>query len=102
MLFDVSLMGMANPDLTPDTVKALWYFLWLQELLLHFPPVVAICFLLLAFAAFLILVPFSGQQGGRPLPLLQILFVGFFVVIIGLTVTGLWFRGAGMKLIWPW
>ncbi len=102
MQFDAPLMAMANPDLTPDTVKAPWYFLWLQELLLHFPPVFAICVLPLAFGTFLGIVPFLGQKGGKPLALIQTLFVSFFLVIIALTVTGLWFRGAGMKLIGPW
>jgi hypothetical protein len=32
----------------------------------------------------------------------QALFVFMLVALIILTVTGIWFRGAGMKLIWPW
>jgi quinol-cytochrome oxidoreductase complex cytochrome b subunit len=32
----------------------------------------------------------------------QMIFVLFVTAFIILTVTGIWFRGAGMKLTWPW
>ncbi len=32
----------------------------------------------------------------------QSLFVFFFVAFVVLTVTGVWFRGPGMMLVWPW
>jgi hypothetical protein len=32
----------------------------------------------------------------------QMLFVLLLVAFLGLTVTGIWFRGTGMKLLWPW
>jgi hypothetical protein len=32
----------------------------------------------------------------------QALFVLFVVGFAVLTVTGVWFRGAGMALVWPW
>ena len=32
----------------------------------------------------------------------QSLFVLFFVAFVVLTVTGAWFRGPGMMLVWPW
>ncbi len=32
------LEGIANPDLSPNPAKAPWYFMGLQELLLHFHP----------------------------------------------------------------
>jgi quinol-cytochrome oxidoreductase complex cytochrome b subunit len=35
------LEGIANPDVSPNPAKAPWYFLGLQELLLHFHPLVA-------------------------------------------------------------
>jgi hypothetical protein len=31
----------------------------------------------------------------------QMVFVFFLTVLIILTITGIWFRGSGMKLIWP-
>ncbi len=102
MCFDAPLTAMANPDLTPDTVKAPWYFLWLQELLLHMPPVLALCVLPLVFALFLLLLPVLGQKEGKPSQLVKLIMIGFFLVIFFLTITGFWFRGAGMKLIAPW
>ena len=102
MFFDAPLTGMANPALTPETVKAPWYFLWLQELLLHMSPVLALCILPLAFTLFLLLLPFLGQNGEKPSRVVQLILSCFFVIILILTITGIWFRGAGMRLILPW
>jgi len=41
MFVTAPLEGIANPDVSPNPAKAPWYFLGLQELLLHFHPVVA-------------------------------------------------------------
>jgi hypothetical protein len=41
MLVPAPLEGIANPDISPNPAKAPWYFLGLQELLLHFHPLVA-------------------------------------------------------------
>lgn len=41
MLIPAPLEGIANPDVSPNPAKAPWYFLGLQELLLHFHPLVA-------------------------------------------------------------
>jgi len=40
--FDAPLAGKANPSLSPDPVKAPWYFAGFQELLLLLPPISAI------------------------------------------------------------
>jgi hypothetical protein len=40
-LFNAPLLGLANPDRTPNPSKAPWYFLNLQELLLHMNPALA-------------------------------------------------------------
>jgi hypothetical protein len=40
-LFNSPLLGLANPDQTPNPSKAPWYFLNLQELLLHMNPALA-------------------------------------------------------------
>ncbi len=34
--------------------------------------------------------------------LVQTLFIFFLVVLAVLTITGVWFRGPGMALVWPW
>lgn len=40
-LFNAPLINRANPDITPNPSKAPWYFLNLQELLLHMHPALA-------------------------------------------------------------
>lgn len=103
MFVDAPLGAMANPHLTPENVKAPWYFLGAQELLLHVNPLVAVFFLPLSIGSFLILIPFiKTREENKPHPLLKTLFligVGFLLI---LTITGIWFRGSGMRLMWPW
>ena len=102
MFINAPLGDMANPALTPPTVKAPWYFLGAQELLLHLPPVFAICFLPLSIVSFLIFLPFSRQQDGKPATLIRALFLTGTVFMLLLTITGIWFRGDGMTLVMPW
>lgn len=40
MFVPAPLEGIANPDISPNPAKAPWYFMGLQELLLHFHPLV--------------------------------------------------------------
>jgi quinol-cytochrome oxidoreductase complex cytochrome b subunit len=47
----------ANPGLSPNPAKAPWYFMGLQELLVHFHPLVAVLFFPLAAAALLFRMP---------------------------------------------
>ena len=83
MLVPAPLEGIANPALSPNPVKAPWYFMGLQELLLHFHPLVgAIVIPLLAILG-IFLLPFFDinpksvgvyfrSQRGRSLTLLAI------------------------------
>ncbi len=103
MFFDAPLGDMANPELTPATVKAPWYFLGAQELLLHVHPVFAICFLPLTVTFFLVLLPFTGRQkNGKPKVLVKTLFITGALFMLGFTITGIWFRGPAMAWVWPW
>jgi hypothetical protein len=43
----------------------------------------------------------SGLFGANSSEVVQALFVLFFVVLLGLTVVGVWFRGPSMALSWP-
>ena len=52
----------ANPGLSPNPAKAPWYFLGLQELLLHFHPLVAIVVIPLLFLAALVAIPFLRYE----------------------------------------
>ncbi|MCL7966086.1 MAG: cytochrome b N-terminal domain-containing protein [marine benthic group bacterium] len=179
LLFEAGLGAPANPGMSPNPAKAPWYFMGLQELLLHFDPLFAIVLLPLAGLVALVAIPYlnyeSIQEGpwfltlrGRNtaataagisfvatvlwvlldefvldfggwmpwLPgvvsegivpvsiglallagllgwlkrstgatrneLVQAAFSALVTAFIVLTVTGIWFRGAGMALVWPW
>ena len=102
MVINAPLAEMANPQFTPQNVKAPWYFLGIQELLLHVPPLVAVCILPMGVALFLVMIPFVGERGGKPGTVVKVLFFAGLVTLVALTYTGIWFRGAGMVLEWPW
>ena len=178
-LVSAPLEGIANPDVSPNPAKAPWYFMGLQELLLHFHPLIGaiiipgialIALLLLPFYDFddrstgiyfrsrrgrhmailavvwaVILVPlwiildefvFSWTEwlpglsplisnGIIPLAIIMLalvildrigkhwlecnyeeriltLFSFLFVSLVILTIIGIFFRGPGMNLYWPW
>ncbi len=179
MLVPAPLEGIANPDVSPNPAKAPWYFLGLQELLLHFHPLVAGVILPLLAGLGIFLLPFIDvnqtsvgvyfrSRRGRaltalaaglavmltpiwvlldefvldwtawlptwpvlisngliplavlllPLVLLdewlvktfqavaeeRVIFIVTFIFIafIVLTIIGIFFRGPGMSLYWPW
>ena len=179
IFFEAPLGEPANPGLSPNPAKAPWYFVGLQEVLLHFHPLFAVFVIPLLVAIAIVRVAYlrydadlSGNwfltpKGRRmaavaattallftPLWILldefaigaggwlpgtapvisngllpctalvaaivafysllkkhfkasknetvQALFVLLVVGFTVLTVTGVWFRGAGMALVWPW
>lgn len=57
-LADAPLGEQANPSQSPNPAKAAWYFMGLQELLLHLHPVFAICVIPLLMFAGMMLLPF--------------------------------------------
>jgi quinol-cytochrome oxidoreductase complex cytochrome b subunit len=65
-LIDAPLGDMANPGESPNPAKAAWYFMGLQELLLHFHPVFAICIIPLTSLLLLALVPFIPGAATAP------------------------------------
>lgn len=102
MFVDAPLGSMANPALTPPTVKAPWYFLGAQELLLHVPAIVAVCILPLFVLLFLLLFPLVGKKEGRPAGLIRFVFFGGLLLLMGLTFIGIFLRGEAMTLVLPW
>lgn len=65
VFFDAPLHAPANPGLSPNPTKAPWYFAGLQELLLHFPPVLAVTVIPVLAGFMLALIPFFGEEKGR-------------------------------------
>lgn len=102
MFIDAPLGEMANPELTPATVKAPWYFLGAQELLLHVHPIFAICVLPIFIALFFTILPFSIRKDGKPGKAVKTVFITGAIFMMLLTIIGIWFRGPGMKWVWPW
>jgi quinol-cytochrome oxidoreductase complex cytochrome b subunit len=177
-LFDASLQSKANPGLSPNPTKAPWYFMGIQELLLHFHPLFSLFVIPLCMLAGLFILPYlnypSNPAGiwmisikGRKMALMAVVFaviitiggilthayiisspstisntqshitggllpfiiilavmLGFYMTMkrlysanrneavqtllvflltafLILTVMGIWFRGSGMKLVWP-
>jgi quinol-cytochrome oxidoreductase complex cytochrome b subunit len=99
---DAPLGDMANPGLTPSNVKAPWYFLGAQELLLHVHPFFAVCLLPLCIGLFLIALPFVSTRTSKVNIMIKTLFIGGSIFMLALTITGVWFRGVGMEWVWPW
>lgn len=179
ILFDAPLRERANPSFSPNPAKAPWYFMGLQELLMHFHPFFAIVVFPITILAGSCWLPFiklndtnqgiwflseKGKKAGiyslisgftftilfillseympDPEALMPsipgLITIGLipFIIVIGtifwfmkylkrklllnrseyiqsiliilvisysvLSITGILFRGEGMKLIWPW
>ena len=62
MLVPAPLEGIANPDISPNPAKAPWYFMGLQEMLLHFHPLVGAIILPGMAVAGIILLPFVDNN----------------------------------------
>ena len=178
ILFNAPLESKANPGLSLNPTKAPWYFMGIQELLLHFHPLFSLFVIPLSMGIGLVMLPYlnypSNPAGiwmtslkGRKMALTAVLFavgatiggvlldeyvirspswmsdapayltaglipfmvililiLGFYAKIkrfytanrneavqtlfvllltafVVLTVIGIWFRGPGMKLVWP-
>jgi hypothetical protein len=56
--FDAPLLAQANPGMSPNPAKAPWYFMGIQELLVHLHPVFAVLVVPLFAAAFLVYLPY--------------------------------------------
>lgn len=179
MVVNAPLEALANPDLSPNPAKAPWYFMGIQELLLHFHPLVASMIIPGLALGALVIMPyldadmdsvgiwFRSNKGRRmalvaagvglvatpllvvadeivldwagwlpslptllsngfiPLAIVLLLLIGFYdgmkkrfaatncetiqatfilllTAFIVLTAIGIWFRGPGMALMWPW
>jgi len=61
-LFAAPLGERANPGMSPNPAKAPWYFMGIQELLLHFHPVFAVLLLPAAAVLALVMVPYVRYE----------------------------------------
>ncbi len=100
----------ANPTQTPNPSKAPWYFLGLQEMLVYFDPWFAGVVLPSLIIVGLMVVPYidiNPKGNGyytvkeRRFAVATFLF-GFIFLWVSLIITGVFFRGPGWNLFWPW
>jgi len=110
----------ANPLITPNPAKAPWYFLWLQEIVtdttFHIGSftvngafiggVVLPGVLIVALTAWPWLDKSPGAAAGTWFPTSRrtqnLVFIGIAIVIIVLTLIGVFFRGPYWQFYWPW
>jgi len=79
MLFNAPLTEQANPGLSPNPTKAPWYFMGVQEMLMHFHPVFAVLVIPLSLLIGLLTIPYIKYETDS---------------------SGVWFiSGKGMKLV---
>jgi Cytochrome b(C-terminal)/b6/petD len=103
------LEEMASPDTTPNPMKAPWYFLGLQELLVYFDPWIAGVVLPVLIILGLMAIPFIDPNpkgkgyytfSERKIAVLTFLFgIGLWYILI---VVGVWLRGLDWQWYWPW
>ena len=107
---DAPLEEPANPTQTPNPSKAPWYFLGLQEMLVYFDPWFAGVVLPSLIIVGLMVLPYidiNPKGNGyytfkeRPFAIATFLF-GFIFLWVSLIITGVFFRGPGWNLFWPW
>ena len=60
-LVDAPLSEIANPGMSPNPAKAAWFFMGLQELLMHLHPIFAICVLPMLVLCCLVVLPFCNS-----------------------------------------
>jgi hypothetical protein len=100
----------ANPAATPNPSKAPWYFLGLQEMLVYFDPWIAGVVLPSLIIVGLMVLPYidvnpkgNGYYTFRERPFAVSMFLfGFLILWIALIILGVFFRGPGWNLFWPW
>jgi len=62
MIFDAPLADKANPGLSPNPTKAPWYFMGIQEMLMHFHPVFALLVIPLLLLFGLLSIPYIDLE----------------------------------------
>jgi len=62
MLFNAPLAEQANPGLSPNPTKAPWYFMGIQEMLMHFHPVFALLVIPVLLLFGLVSIPYINYE----------------------------------------
>lgn len=104
-LLPAPLQEPANLSVVPNPVKSAWFLLWIQELVSYD---VRLIYLLLAGGSLFCLLPWLQRESperavwlGSRTRLLAVPVLMVFVLILILTVVGLWFRGENWSFVLP-
>jgi hypothetical protein len=103
------LEDMASTSTTPNPMKAPWYFLGLQELLVFFDPWLAGVVLPSLIIVGLMTIPYIdvnpkgvGHWGWKERPFAIWTFIFGFILWWILIIIGVYFRGLDWQWYWPW
>ena len=110
LLSDAPLEEYANPNVTPNPSKAPWYFLGLQEMLVYFDPWIAGVTLPVLIIGGLMAIPYIdiNPKGRGYYTFRERIFAvctycfGFLILWIMLILVGVFLRGPGWLIFWPW
>lgn len=110
LITDAPLEEYANSNVTPNPSKAPWYFLGLQEILVYFDPWIAGVGLPVLIIVGLMAIPYIdiNPKGRGYYTLRERIFAistycfGFLVLWIVLILIGVFLRGPGWLIFWPW
>lgn len=95
----------ANLAMAPNPAKSAWFLLWIQELVSYriwlIYPVCLAALLFIALPWLLTEPPDKAHWLGRTHRLQALVVLAGGVVIVILTVVGLFFRGENWSLVWP-
>lgn len=105
LVINAPLRDPANPNLTPASAKAPWYFLGLQELLHYFAPSTAGVLIPGLTLTALALIPYIDRNPSRAYADRKVAIVVFTMFVVFwavVTLAGSFFRGPGWAWVWPW
>jgi quinol-cytochrome oxidoreductase complex cytochrome b subunit len=108
LIFMAPLEEIADPTRTPNPAKAPWYFLGLQELV-HYSALMGGVIVPTVLVLALIAIPYvdrgregSGRWFAPERRIANTAFTAIAVILAGLTIIGMLFRGANWAWVWPW
>lgn len=105
LVFNAPLRDKADPMVTPNPVKAPWYFVGIQELLHYFNPLIGGIFLPALPFVMLVILPYLDRnpdcQPGRRKAVLASFGIGVVISLV-LIIIGQFFRGPSWQWVSPW